>query len=85
MAPIVRVASEAYLDRLSIFGDFLAEDLFKVATSLSGSLGRKTDRPPGNKVDKMISRLISTIDKKCSSSRNPIFFSLLGLLFEAKN
>lgn len=53
MAPIVRVASEAYLDRLNIFGDVLAEYLFKVATLLSGSLGRKKRETPGNKVDKM--------------------------------
>ena len=53
MASIVGVASEAYLDRLNIFGEVLAEYLFKVATFLSGSLGRKKREIPGNKVDKI--------------------------------
>lgn len=76
-APIVRVASQAYLGRLNIFRDDLAEQLFKVATLLSGSLERKKERP-------LVTRLISTIERKWPS-QNPFFFSLLGLLFEAKN
>ena len=54
MARIVRVASEAYLDRLNICGEVLAEYLFKVATLLSGSLGRSKKREtPGNVVHEM--------------------------------
>ena len=56
MAPIVRVASEAYLDRLNIFGEVLAEYLFKVATFLSGSLGRKKERS-------LVTRLMIQVDK----------------------
>ena len=56
MASIVGVASEAYLDRLNIFGEVLAEYLFKVATFLSGSLGRKKERS-------LVTRLMIQVDK----------------------